>query len=140
MDFVTFDGSGNLFIDGFAYKRGSHFRLDELPQGAPQLINVAWTGPKIRYAGGVQYQGTTLAVGDARKPVIYQTSNGTVTGTTSLKHGCAVGQFFIDGGQLIAPSYCGSKSGVLIYNYPAGGAPRKMLTGFTFAFGAAVSR
>jgi DNA-binding beta-propeller fold protein YncE len=140
VDFVTYDGGGNLFFDGFAYKQGSHFRLDELPAGAHQLVNIAWTGPKIRFAGGVQYEGSTLAVADARKPVIYQTTDGTVTGTTALKKGCNVEQFFIDGGQLIAPSYCGSKSAVLVYNYPAGGAPVKTVTGFTYAFGAVVSR
>jgi hypothetical protein len=140
MDFVTYDGTGNAFIDGYAYALGSGFRLDELLAGRKKLTHIAWSGPKIGSPGGVQYQGTSLAIGDARKPVIYQTSNGTVTGTTTLKGACSINQFFIDGGHLIAPSFCGSKGNVLIYNYPAGGAPIKKLTGFAFPFGAVVSR
>jgi hypothetical protein len=101
---------------------------------------VAWSGPTIRFPGGVQYDGTSLAIGDARQSVIYQTSNGMVTGKTKLKGACDINQFFIDDGQLIAPSFCGSNGEVLIYSYPAGGAPLKRITGFTFPYGAVVSR
>jgi hypothetical protein len=51
-----------------------------------------------------------------------------------------VQQFFIDGGQVIAPNICESKGQLLVYNYPAGGAPIAKLNGVSSAFGTVVSR
>lgn len=135
-DFVAYDGAGNAFVDGVS---GPPFRLAELPSGGTKLQNVPWSGPNIKSPGGLQYHAASLAIGDTGQPVIYQTSNGMVTGTTTLKKACSVEQFFIDGRRLIAPNTCGKTSNVLIYSYPAGGAPFKTLTGFKNAFGAVVS-
>jgi hypothetical protein len=139
MDFVSYDGSGNVFIDGYAFRK-PHFRLDELVKGAKGLSNIPWLGPKIKSAGGVQYDGKSVAIGDMGRPIVYQTSNGMVTGTTPLRGACDINQFFIYGGQLIAPSYCDSNGDVLIYDYPSGGTPVKRLTVHTFPFGAVVSK
>lgn len=136
-DFVAYDGTGNAFVDGVS---GPPFRLAELPSGGTKLQNVLWNGPRIKSPGGLQYDAGSLAVGDALKPVIYQTSNGMVTGTTTLEDACSINQFFIDGRRLIAPNSCGKTSNVLIYSYPGGGAPLKTLTGFKHAFGAVVSQ
>jgi hypothetical protein len=136
-DFAGYDAKGNVFVDAGG---GRSFRLAELPAGGTKLILVPLKAPKVRFPGGVQYDGANLAIGDEKKGVIYQISGGTVVGTTRLQGACFVQQFFIDGGQVIAPNYCGSHGELLIYNYPAGGAPIKKVTGLSYPFGAVVSR
>jgi hypothetical protein len=141
MDFIGYDPAGNLFVDGSTRsRRVGYFRLDELAAGNTQLTNIPWNGPEVRLPGDVRYASTGLLVGNARKHVIYQTSNGTITGTIDLKGACTVYQFTIDRGKLIAPSICTSNGSVLIYNYPAGGKPVAQLTGFVAPFGVTISR
>ena len=57
-----------------------------------------------------------------------------------LNNVCLINQYFIDGDKVIVPGYCNKSSSVSIYNYPAGGFPIKTITGFTFAYGAVISR
>jgi DNA-binding beta-propeller fold protein YncE len=140
VDFVGYDGAGNALLDGFANVGGARFRLAELAKGNRRITDIAWKGPRIGSPGGVQYDGTTLAIGDAAKAVIYQTSNGVVLGKSLFKGACTVSQFFIYHRHVIVPSYCGSSGDVLIYDYPAGGAPIAKLSGFTYPFGAVISR
>src|ERR1700735_5266408 len=64
LGFAGYDPAGNLFLDATPYQRGSLFRLDELPYGTNGLTNVPWSGPHLRLPGGVQYDGTSLAVGN----------------------------------------------------------------------------
>jgi hypothetical protein len=133
--FVGYDGSGNAFVDGEYYAE-----LLELPAGGKKLENVTPAGLTLS-PGGVQYDGTDLAVGNAKRGVIYRVSSRSIVGKTKLNGGCVVEQFFIDAerGWVIAPSSCHSKGDVLIYDYPAGGNPIKRITGFTDPFGAVVS-
>lgn len=139
MNFLGYDDSGNLFVDALAY--GSKgFRFYELPSSGTELLRVHWHGPHVRYPGNVQFDGTTIAVGDNRRGLVYRTEHGIVTGRTKLRGACFVNQFYIDGSTIIAPSFCKSVGTFSIYNYPAGGAPLKTIAGFTFPYGAAVSR
>jgi hypothetical protein len=139
LDFAGYDAAGNLFLDATSYQRGSPFRLDELPYGTNGLTNVPWSGPQLRLPGGVQYDGTSLAVGNAKRHIVYQTDNGAVIGTTTLGGACTVYQFFIYRGKVIAPSICKSNGTVLIYDYPAGGAPVARITGFSAPYGVTIS-
>jgi hypothetical protein len=143
--FLDYDDRGNLFVDGTSWNdRGRRFRFAELPRGANELINIKVSGAKIELPGGVQYNNGRVAIGDGKRPIIYQTSGGTVTGRTTLKRLCKVTEFFIAGEHVIAPNTCGTegrpgRKDVLIYNYPGGGAPIKKLTGFSVPFGVVVS-
>ena len=143
--FLDYDDSGNLFVDGTSWNdRSRQFRYAELPKGTSKLVNVKVSGAKIEFPGGVQHENGGIAIGDGKRPVIYQTSGGTVTGRTVLDRLCKVTGFFIAGAQVIAPNTCGTvgrpgRKSVLIYNYPAGGKPIKKLTGFTVPFGVVVS-
>jgi hypothetical protein len=144
--FLDYDDSGNLFVDGTGWNgRGRPFQYAELPTGASKLINIKVSGAKIEFPGGVQYGNGSVAIGDGKRPVIYQTSGGTVTGHTVLDHLCKVTEFFIVGAHVIAPNTCGTvgqpgRRHVLIYNYPAGGAPIKKLSGFRVPFGVVVTK
>jgi len=135
---LGYDDGGNLFVDEF--QLGAGFRLDELPAGGTKLEQLHWQGPRVKYPGGVQYDGTSVAVGDSYRGVIYQTTNGAVTGKTKLQGACWVGQYYIDGATLIVPSACTSSGTVLIYAYPSGGSAVKTIAGFQFPAGAVVSR
>ncbi len=143
--FLDYDTRGNLFVDGTSWNdHGQGFRYAELPSGASKLVNIKIRGAKIKFPGGVQHDHGGIAIGDGRKPVIYQTSGGTVTGRTVLDRLCKVTEFFIEGAQVIAPNTCGTighpgRKSVLIYKYPAGGTPVKKLTGFTVPFGVVVT-
>lgn len=140
MNFDAYEPDGALFADGKHYSGGGPFALEELAKGAAQLSNVPWNGPRIYLPGGVQFDGTDLALGDVTKHVIYRTNGGNVVATVVLKGACDVNGFFIHAGALIAPSACGSSSGqILVYNYPAGGAPLRSLSGFKRPYSAVVS-
>lgn len=140
MWFDAYDPSGNLFVDANRYAGPGHFALEQLTKGSGQLTNVSWNGPKIRLPGGVQYDGTYLAIGDEQNDLIYRISNGSAAATVTLQGACLVQEFFIYNHMVIAPSSCGSNGDVLIYNYPAGGSPVKRLSGFQLPFGVVISR
>jgi hypothetical protein len=133
-EFVGYDSAGNAFVDGENYTK-----LAELPAGGKKLENVTPNG--LGSPGGVQYDGTNLAVGNAKRGEIYQVSSRMIVGKTKLNGACVVEQFFIDAerGDVIAPSRCHSRGDVLIYDYPAGGNPIKRITGFRDPFAAVVS-
>lgn len=137
-DFAGYDGAGNAFVDGGGF--GPIVKLAELPAGGNQLEKISLKGSRIRTPGGVQYDGTDLAVGDVKTGLIERIYDGKVIGKTKLAGACSVHQFFIDGSALIAPNVCRSNGEVLVFNYPAGGAPVKKITGLSAPFGAVVSQ
>jgi len=140
MYYPAYDPQGNLFVDAQWYGHGGRLRLDELTSGGKKLSNVPWHGPKITQPSNVQYAGGNLAVGDGSTGTIYQTSGGSVLGTTTLNNACYVNQFYIERSRVIAPSFCNSIGIVSVYNYPAGGDAVRSLTGFQFPYGVVVSR
>jgi len=134
-DFVAYDGNGNAFVDG----NGDRHNLAELPADTKSLKIVPVGGLRIQRPGGIQYDGANVAIGAERNGTIYQVSNGMIAGTTTLRSTCNVQQFSIYQGQVIAPNICGNKGEVLVYNYPAGGAPVKKLGGLSYPFAAIIS-
>jgi len=135
--FVGYDPSGNAFVDG--YGEQYTIQVAELEPGARKLHIVTPPGLNGNFPGGVQYDGTKLAIGN-EKAVIYQIADGEVTGKTSLEAACRVWQFFIDGARIIAPNACKHRGRVSIYDYPAGGVALKALTGLKSPFAAVISR
>jgi len=136
--FVAYDSSGNAFVDGY----GGQYALQvaELEPTARKLHIVTPTGLGGYSPGGVQYNDTNLAIGNAKSAVIYQITDGEVTGKTTLEDACRVWQFFIDGNRVIAPNACKHGGRVSIYDYPAGETPLKTLTGLKSPFAAVISR
>ena len=122
-----YDDKGNLFIDGYVYS--GHLNFAELPKGSSTFTNIT-LNQSFDAAGGIQWDGKHLAVGDLYAAVIYQFdisgSSGTEVGSTPLNGSGTVWQFFIDGDRVIAPSTFQDYSGfVNIYDYPAGGAAKR---------------
>lgn len=130
-----YDGSGNLFVDG--QSASYDFVLAELPQSAGALKTIA-LNRKMGYPGGVQWDGTYLAVGSydppsSQKPVVYRfritAGRGTEVGMAKLESGAGnVRQFWIQGGTLIAPAQEPLAPAVFFYRYPSGGKATKKLT------------
>jgi hypothetical protein len=131
--FIGYDEAGDAFADG------AYAGLEELKSGAKRATNDTPKGLRLHSAGGVQYDGSHIAVGAAKRGIIYQTLDRKITGTTTLSGACFVQQFFIDGSVVIAPNICSSSGDVLFYDYPAGGEPIRKLGGFSRPYAVVIS-
>ena len=138
-----YDDRGNLYIDGGG--RFGYIDFAELPKGGNTFSEIQ-LDQTFNAPGGVQWDGTNVAVGDLFNAVIYEFSiggsTGTEVGSTPLSGAGEVSQFFIDGGRgkVIAPSEFENYTGyVKIYDYPAGGSARRTLN-FSSPDGVVVSR
>jgi hypothetical protein len=76
--FCGYDNKGDLFVDGINY--GSAFVFAELPKGSKTLKNIT-LNQSFQYGGGVQWDGTYVAVGDQIAAVIYQFTISGSSGT-----------------------------------------------------------
>jgi hypothetical protein len=139
----AYDDQGNLFMDGGGPRNG-YIKFAELPKGSTKFTNIQ-LNQTFNAAGGVQWDGHHIAVGDYYNAVVYQFSisgsTGTEVGSTPLAGSGTVWSFFIDRvrGHVIAPSYFGFQPGfVKIYNYPGGGAARRTIN-FGSPFGVVIS-
>jgi len=133
-----YDDKGNLFVDGLT--QGSSFAFAELAKGGSALTNVT-LDQSIGSAGGVEWDGKYVAVGDQSTNTIYQFAiggkKGKKTGSTVLGGATEVFQFWIAGGKVIGPDAAVGDVG--IWAYPAGGSPLKTIGGLYAPLGAAVS-
>lgn len=132
--FCGYDGKGNLYADG--NNRSAQYIFMQLPKGKSaftiERINV-------KKPGGVQWDGTYVAVGDETAGVVYRmTPGGMPKQTVTLKQGANLQQFWLQNGTLIGPIFQGA--GPLSYwRYPAGGSPTKTISGLSEPIGATVS-
>ena len=142
--FCGYDDKGNLFVDGTSHESGG-FLFEELAKGSARLRNITLTGGTIYFPGQVEWDGKYVAVGDQTygrrqgAAGIFRTTGagGKIVGVTTLKaYGDVVG-FWIQGKTLVAPNY--SARLAQLYKYPAGGDPKKTITGLKQPFGAVVS-
>ena len=138
MVFCGYDGAGNLYLDAVTF--ASTIAFAELPKGTTSFRNIKLDQP-IQDPAGVQWDGKHIAVGDATTSVIYQFTikgkKGTEVGSTPLIGGATVGQFWIQGSQVVGPELNGADAG--IWNYPRGGPVKKTITGFNLPTGATIS-
>jgi hypothetical protein len=135
-EYCTYDGQGNLFEDGTAAVSGG-FALSELPYGSKTFVGIT-VDQSINGLGAVQWRSNALTVADrgsntSRGPaVIYafkiNGSVGTKVGKTPLSGSTAYAQFWIQGKRVVGPE-SGSKGLIGIWQYPAGGYPRKSILG-----------
>ena len=125
--YCGYDDKGDLFVDGI--RRDNRFQFAELPKGSSTLVDVT-INETIASPGGVQWDGTDVAVGDSSTDTIYRVSvsgsSGTVVGTTTLTNGSG-SVFFIDGAQIIGEEISKSGTNFALWKYPAGGKPTKSL-------------
>ncbi len=122
-----YDDKGNLFIGG--YVSSGHLNFAELPKGGSTFKNIA-LNQSFHAAGGIQWDGKHLAVGDLYEGFIYEFDirgkRGTEVGITPLNGSGSVWQFFVNRDRVIVPSTFQDYSGsVNVYAYPAGGGAKK---------------
>jgi hypothetical protein len=127
--FCGYDGSGNLFADG--YIGGNPAAFAELPAGGSKLETVP-LAREIKQPGQVQWDGKYLTIADERTRRIYRVeikgSAATVVGKTALRNsGMAFSGSWIYGGAVIAPFVKAQKKQghIGFWNYPRGGSPTK---------------
>jgi hypothetical protein len=137
MYFCGYDNKGNLFIDG--ENAGSIFAFAKL-SGSKKFTNIT-LNQTIGFAGGVQWDGTHVAVGDVNTGIIYQFTikrkKGTEVGSTPLNGSDRIFQFFIRGKMLVGPNT--NSANVMFWNYPSGGTATKTISGLNQPIGSAVS-
>ncbi|MGB8907705.1 MAG: hypothetical protein WCC84_03030 [Candidatus Cybelea sp.] len=133
-----YDSEGNLFVDGEG-AGFQNFKFGELPASGKRYRKIVLNQP-IALAGGVVWEGNTVAVGDVYGAAIYEFfvsgSRGTRVRTTRLPGTTIAWEFKVDGTKAIVPNYVfyrEDSSDVLSYDYPAGGPALK-----TFGAGAVV--
>jgi NHL repeat len=140
MDFCGYDDRGNLFADGL--DAGSAFILVELQKGGTTLSTIK-VNAQIGYPGAVQWDGKYLTIADLTADAIYRVVvsgfKAKVQGKTVLNGATGLAQSWIVGSKVIAVNFGGSPANVLIWNYPAGGAPTKSVGTFMQPFGVTVS-
>jgi hypothetical protein len=137
--FPAYDGSGNLYADGFGY---SGFSLSVLPSGSGTMSTVSYSGGTIYFPGGLNWDRVNgnLVVGDQECNGLgascqYQMSisgtTGTITGSTPLSdYGgspCDVDQGTLAPFSKYFAGPCISEgsnlSAAARWAYPAGGTP-----------------
>jgi hypothetical protein len=124
--FCTYDGAGNLFVDGL--NDNYDFVLIELPKGAKKFEQIT-VKQTLRSWGGIQWDGTYLAVGDGVSTIYDFAVKGTSAKKVrlvQLRRAVNVVQFWLDGSTLIGPDGPnGARRDAGLWNYPGGGAPTK---------------
>lgn len=135
--FCGYDGRGNLYVDG---TKAGALQLAELPSGHSSLANIK-LDQGIRFAGAVQWAGTSLAIGDYESNAIYRFritgGLGTKIGETHLLGASFPIGFWIAGSTVIAPNDDGAN--VMYWKYPAGGSHIKRINGLHSPLNATVS-
>lgn len=140
-----YDNSGNLFVDGYNANSSYAAKFAELRKGSSSLINVMLNRP-ISNPGGVLWDGKYVTLGDAGSGKIYEVSvsgsKGTIKGTTTLKKGDNVYQYWFYGGTVIATtiiSFTNRSGFVGVWKYPGAGKPIAAITGFEKPDGVTIS-
>jgi hypothetical protein len=136
---LGYDNKNNLFVDGL--DQSTFFHYAELPAGGEAFTDITLNGfPATQGAGGVQWDGTSMVVGDSAQ-TLYRTAGSNVIGTTVLTALCPFAFYIVPStGTVIAPDQCGTNQ-VGVYPYPAGGSPTKAITSGLFTpYGAVLSR
>ncbi len=130
LEYCGYDGSGNLFADGFMSGR---VEFAELPAGGRKLKNVALS-IKIKKPGQVQWDGKYMTVADEKVGTIFRLkikgSLATRVGTTKLHgFGSALFASWIYDGAIIVPFGKDGVGYVGFWKYPQGGSPTKTFAG-----------
>lgn len=122
--FLGYDGSGDLFADGFT--ASGTVELAELPAGGSTFMPISLPN-SIEFPGSVQWDGTYITVADQEAEAIYRYSisgsAATLQGTVSFSGASDCGDVSIYRGAWFICADAGDNN-AKVYAYPAGGAPR----------------
>lgn len=128
--FCTFDGHGNLFVDG-KHSDGS-FALAELPKGGTELREIKFVGP-VEPGLALQWDGRHVAIGGTQAPngfildrIRVSGSIAKIVGTTKLTAAPNTStpfQFWIQGDAIVQPENGNAEIG--FWTYPLGGEQSK---------------
>jgi hypothetical protein len=137
-----YDDKGNLFVDGRDQADGKT-RFVELPKGGNAFVAIA-LDKRIGFPGSVQWDGKNLTVEDQSTSKIHRfvitRKAGTEVGSTQLGGATDVLESWIVGNTVVgANSDRHGHYSIMFWNYPAGGAPTKIITSQRFFFGVTVS-
>jgi hypothetical protein len=139
VSFCGYDNAGNLFVDGFS--SSSAFTFGELPSGGTSVKKIL-LDQSIGFPGGVQWDGTHVAVGDRDTNVIYQFAihgtKGKKVDSTPIIGASDVNQFWTDGATVIGSDP--EAADAMFWNYPAGGSRTKTIAGLDEPIGVTVSK
>jgi len=143
MWYCAYDNAGNLFIDGSSgAKQGRTLEFAELSKKTA-TFKIITLNQTIHQPGGIQWDGTYLAVGNGAN-IIYQVrvsgSRGTIVSSTKLIHASPMRQFWIQGPKLIGPTGLDyGTSSLKLWNYPTGGVFTKVIYHLLYPVGATMS-
>jgi hypothetical protein len=140
-----YDDKGNLFVEGVSEhkKIGQPWRvtLSELAKGASQLVSIAI--PRIEETNSIgsdRWDGKYLALGNGAGKIYRLAISGgkaKSVGVVPLDGSFNVGSIWIQGGTIAGANY--DNRSVMIWNYPKGGDPTKVINNVGSGDGVAVS-
>ncbi len=131
--FCSFDDHGNVLVDG-ADTNSYQTLFGELAKGATAITAVT-LDKAIGYPGGVQWDGTYMAIQDTLSRILYRFkivgSHGRSTGSVRFKvdRSTLLHGFWIQGHTIVMPYGTVSRLVRMVgrWPYPAGGAPSKSI-------------
>lgn len=140
-----YDNKGDLFIEGVSEhkKIGQPWRitLSELAMGASRLASIAIPRIEEMYSiGSDRWDGKYLALGNGAGTVYRLAISGgkaKTIGVVSLDGSFNVGSIWIQGGTIAGANY--DSRSVMIWSYPKGGEPTKVINNVGSGDGVAVS-
>jgi hypothetical protein len=148
----TYDGSGDLFVDGRGSSGGT---ISELLKGGSSFTNIAidWNNAS---PGSIQWDGHDLAISAPRGAgrgtygpmTIYRVqisgSTGSIVGMIDLKSGKNIDrnpgievQYWIYGNTIIGPH--GHDKNIGVWSYPGGGYPHSVIKSSPYPVGVTLS-
>jgi hypothetical protein len=148
--FAAYDAKGDLYVSGETGPQVHSYVLSVLPHHSTSMSTVTISGGTLYFPGTVAWVGSTLVLGDQKcrnhaASCFYELKvsgkKAKITHTTPLTGSCDVAQAWV-GKKHIAGGdyrYCGGRSSVDIWPYPAGGVPSAKVTGLQMPVGTALS-
>jgi hypothetical protein len=145
--FVTYDGSGNIFVGGDG--QSEQLLMVELPKNGSAFTTVTIDQPALG-CGNLGSDGNYITVGTinrtnpkAKRHVMYRVqvtgSSGHVVQTTAFNNWNPYLEAWTDGSTLLGVRHQYKDAGIGFWKYQEGGNPFKKITGFTDPQGVTVS-
>lgn len=138
----TYDNHGNIFTDGIV--NSGDFTFQELAKGSKSFAFVRLSKPAGPNPGSVQWDGKYVVVGNgylSEGPVLYRvrvsSNGGKVVQSVHLQNLASPALFWIQDGNVVASQRATGQIG--LYDYPAGGTPLDVFSGFHKPLGMTVS-
>lgn len=136
-----YDGKGNLFVDGVTKLNRSRAALFELPAGGSGFERIKMPPvSETATPGGVRWDGKNLAISNGASTIFLLKISGTNAknvGAAQFYGSAGMASFWIAGGDIVGANSLNPT--VMIWAYPAGGQPFKVLHQTGRGAGVAVS-